>query len=151
MMPDSSSSVVSTNIRKNFPKHKALHISKSHARLLQLMTTLPDLRATEYRGHTRAIIQLVSWSFCAYSGCIEGGDLTVLWVDLLHDTGMVLGSTYTPVQVCQGPMQAWLHHHTARDCAPSATSSRASKTYEYLSAKNFEFIVLRMHDCIEQK
>ena len=34
MMLDSSSSVVSTNIRKNFPKHKALHISKSHARLL---------------------------------------------------------------------------------------------------------------------
>ena len=64
----------STSIRKNFPKHKALHVPKSHARLLQLMTTLPDPRATDYRGHTRVILQLVSWSFSAYSGCIEGGD-----------------------------------------------------------------------------
>ena len=73
-----STNVLSTNIRKNFPKHKALHISKSHARLLQLVTTLPDLRATDYRGHTRVILQLVSWSFCAYSGCIEGGDSNCL-------------------------------------------------------------------------
>ena len=69
-----STNVLSTNIRKNFPKHKALHTLTSHARLLQLVTTLPDPKATDYRGHTRAIIQLVPWILCAYSACLEGGD-----------------------------------------------------------------------------
>ena len=39
------------------PKHY-IHTLMSHARLLQLVTTLPDPRATEYRGHTRAIFWL---------------------------------------------------------------------------------------------
>ena len=51
-----STNVLSTNIRKNFSKPKALHTLTSHARLLQLLTTLPDPRATDSRGHTRAII-----------------------------------------------------------------------------------------------